>query len=94
MSGINKFLKSFASGDTSFRKTSMTDEVGKLVVDTTNTPDMGWETGIKKNGEWIIVEEYKTQEQAKKGHKKWVMRVKKHPTMKLKSCRTIEDWLK
>ncbi len=49
-----------------------------LVIDTAFTTDTNFfETGIKdkryrKDGEWFIVEEYKTKEESIKGHKEWV----------------------
>jgi hypothetical protein len=49
-----------------------------LVIDTCFTFDTGYfETGIidkryKKDGEWLIVEEYKTKKEAISGHEEWV----------------------
>jgi len=53
-------------------------EKDKLIVDTCAASDSEkpYETGIShplyKEGKWVIVEEYDTKEEAKKGHKKWV----------------------
>jgi len=53
-------------------------ENGEITVDTCAVTDSTkpFETGIQhpsyNDGEWIIVEEYDTKEQAERGHKKWV----------------------
>ena len=91
MSGLTRFINTI--NDNSFRDTALNDNVGKIVIDTTNTPDMGWETGVCKDGDnWIIVEEYTIKEEAEIGHKKWVNKIKENPNVKLKSCRTVEEW--
>jgi len=92
MSGLTKFMGTLATGDTSFRETAMNIKIRNLVIDTVESPDCGWETGIKKNGEWIIVEEYPNKKEAKKGHKEWIKSIKENPTQKLKQCRSVEDW--
>ena len=93
MTGFTKFMELLASGDMSFRKNAITDEVGDIVIDTVCTVDCGWETGILKEGKiWIIVEEYPNEEEAKNGHKKWIDIMKKNPNRKLKECRTAEEW--
>jgi hypothetical protein len=61
------------------------DEVGELIIDTTYAEDTGkWETGIFKNGTWIIVSQYENKEEADKEHQNWVKKVTKNPSMKLK----------
>ena len=53
------------------------EEFDDLTVDTANTPDMGWETGVlKKDKEWVIVGNYPDKEAAKKGHDKIVEALK------------------
>lgn len=50
------------------------DKINDIVIDTcrvTDIPDYNFETGININDKWIIVEEYKTKEEAMKGHEKW-----------------------
>lgn len=51
-----------------------------LIIDTCFTSDTGgYETGVvhpKYNGgEWVIVEEYRTKEEAQTGHDKWVKKM-------------------
>jgi hypothetical protein len=77
-----------------FRDTAITDKIVNITVDTCYTHDTGkWETGIEKNGDnWVIVEMYEGEEEAKKGHKKWVSEVTKNPNLELKSCITSEEW--
>jgi len=54
------------------------DEKTGLTVDTCTVPDTDhpFETGIKhpnyNDGNWVIVEEYDSKEEAQKGHDKWV----------------------
>ena len=47
------------------------DTVGDYLVDTYYTADCGWETAICKNDYWIVVQRYKTLEEAKTGHNIW-----------------------
>lgn len=54
------------------------------VVDTVYAGDTGlYETGVRdhnlNNGAWIIVDEYKTREEAAEGHKLWIEEMKKKP---------------
>lgn len=59
-------------------------EIKDCVVDTcyANDTEM-FETGISykkiNDGNWVVVEEYSTKEEAKKGHEKWVKKMKKNP---------------
>ena len=96
MTGFTKFLGSLAQGTEArdeIRKDALTEKLKGIVIDTCNTSDCGWETGIEKEGKgFVIVEEYPNKEEAIKGHKKWVERMKKKPTRKLKECRSAEDW--
>ena len=68
------------------------DEFGNIIIDSCFTPDtQKWETGVKKGDDsWIIVEMYDTREKAIAGHKKWRLKLKKNPKLKLKNC----DWMK
>lgn len=57
------------------------DKIGAYTVDTCDTMDCGYETGIMKDGgEWIIVEYYKNSEQAKIGHQKWCKFCESNPS--------------
>ncbi len=63
-------------------------------VDTSYTPDTKcFETGIKhplfNHGEWIIVDEYETREEAVRRHKEWVKHMSTNPT-ELTSIQTDE----
>lgn len=58
------------------------EESGDFVVDTANTPDMGWETGIQKKSEgekWIIVEHYEDKKSAEEGQKRWIKFIESKP---------------
>lgn len=48
------------------------NKVGEYTIDSCWTFDCGYETAIwRKNNPVIIVERYETEEDMKKGHKKW-----------------------
>lgn len=48
-------------------------EVGKLIVSTAYTPDMGYETAILQKGTGVHpVERYTSKDLAELGHEKWV----------------------
>lgn len=74
--------------DVSGRATALTDEIGDITIDTCVPSDTGvWETGIKREsveGAWVIVGQYKTDDEASKGHKQWVKLMKEDPTCGLK----------
>lgn len=63
------------------RSDAITDEVRGLTIDTCYARDTGeWETGVKRNGEWIIVEHYgNDKDAAEKGHEKWCQIVSDDP---------------
>lgn len=67
----------------SFRRRALNDKIGEYTIDTVDTPDMGYETGICKNedagGNWIIVEYYENEESARIGHAKWCEFAKDSP---------------
>jgi hypothetical protein len=76
------------------RKTGNTDGDG-WTVDTCYAPDTGkHETGITckwiNNGDWVIVEQYESEKDSVKGHKKWVKHMNTKPK-KLYSIQT-EEW--
>lgn len=75
-----------------FRKTAMTEVIGEITIDTADTPDMGWETGIKKENEWVIVEEYHSEKEAKEGHTSWINKIKANPNLSITNIRTPEEW--
>ena len=94
-------VKSFITGDSALeesRENALTFEKGKLIVDTCYTIDTEyWETGItdekyESGNDWVIVEEYENEKEAKIGHKKWVklMTAKKIP----KSLKSIQEYSK
>jgi len=60
-------------------ETRMNDRIGDFTVDTNDTCDAGWETGIvnEKDGGISVVENYETQGEAAIGHQKWMEKVKK-----------------
>jgi hypothetical protein len=83
--GSIQTMKALATGQI-IRKTSLTDEVAGLTIDTCDTVDCGWETGIKPaNGIWVIVESYPDIESATAGHQRWKLSIERNPTQKLKS---------
>ena len=78
------------------RETAMTDEFdanGKhFIVDTVKAFDTGkYETGIEIDGDnWIITEKYETQEEAAKGHEKWIVECKKQNSEIKDYCDAVE----
>jgi len=69
------------------RRDAMTWEINDQVIDTvcpTNTKT--WETGIKRNGEWIIVEQYPDRSTAIAGHSSWIDKITSTPDMELEDC--------
>lgn len=59
------------------RRDIFNDVVDGHTLDTCDTVDAGWETGINPpNKPRIIVESYKSRDVAEKGHAKWVAYVK------------------
>lgn len=90
MDGVMNTL-SLLMGDTApNRDDFFRDEVGEILIDTVAPTDTEtWETGIKRDGIWIIVQQYIGRAGAKIGHAKWVTKIKEDPTRKLKD---IEVW--
>jgi hypothetical protein len=55
------------------REDALTTVIGTITIDTCEAFDTGsWETGVNRNGGWIIVQQYDSKEEAKAGHKKWI----------------------
>ena len=74
----------------------LTTKVGNYIIDSCYTFDAGYETGIaKENYAWIIVENYNSYDEMKKGHEKWCKYCEKKPK-KLYSVQTkeYESWRK
>jgi len=81
---LRETFASMADGSLAKRRSeAMADEVNGQIIDTCDTADNGFETGIARNGSWIIVEEYPNAEAAAKGHARWVTAIKETPTMDL-----------
>jgi len=92
--GAFEMLKDSALGkDVSNRPTALTDKVGDITIDTCAPADTDvWETGIKREsveGKWVIVSQYETAEQARRGHKGWLKLVTDDPACELKD---IDMW--
>ena len=67
------------------RKSALTTHIGEITVDTVKPIDTNmWETGIQREGTWIIVEQYDDEQQAKVGHDIWVTQITNDPNMTLK----------
>ena len=88
--GVVSFLPSLADmakGIQPERLYALVDKLDGITIDTVETPDTGyWETGIRRKsieGKWIIVCQYRSEEEAKKGHKDWVEYMKENPTCEL-----------
>ena len=83
--GAMDFFGAMANGSMRARRDeAMNEEVNGHVIDTVVPGDTGrWETGVKREGTWIIVEDYDDEKAAKTGHKKWVDMIKKNPKCKL-----------
>lgn len=66
------------------RKEALNTEIPGFEVDTVETVDCGWETGIEPEGQaWIIVERYESKELAVPGHAKWVKTLTENPKQEL-----------
>lgn len=67
-------------GSREFRKDAVTDHVGNFTVDTVETPDAGWETGVSgADGTWYILDRYNNTNEAMSGHAKWAQYLKTNP---------------
>ena len=66
------------------RLKALNNEVNNHIIDTVVASDTGlWETGIKRDSEWIIVQQYRNEKSAKTGHNKWVKLITKNSKAKL-----------
>jgi len=89
-------LTSALSSAGSNRDDAITDNVNGLTIDTCYAPDTGeWETGIKKDGQWNIVEHYgNDREKAKEKHEEWCEIVRENPDdSRIKDCDDIKHGL-
>ena len=73
------------------------DIINEVIIDTclvTDNPSYPYETGIcskfYNNGGWIIVEQYKTKDEAELGHKKWIKEFKNGLPKQLKDISACE----
>lgn len=67
------------------RENALNTIIKNITIDTCCAFDTNiWETGINKNNNWVIVEQYSSEEKAKNGHKQWVKNIIKNPDLKLK----------
>lgn len=93
MGNFTRFVELLLDTERSWRIDKFNTKIKDYEIDTCYCPDVQkWETGIKTNGEWTIVEEYSNRENAKVGHDKWVKECEKENPV-LTSCRTAEDWM-
>lgn len=85
--------KILQTGTQPSRDDVFTDKFDSIIVDTCCTSDTGvWETGIRRDnieGEWIIVTQYESREEAEIGHQNWVAYMKENPTCELKD---VDMW--
>ncbi len=88
---LKRTIQMITDTERNFRKTALTNKINGLTIDTCNSPDCGWETGIQKET-WIIVEKYADKQQAIKGHKKWCKKIKENKDLEITHCRTAEEW--
>lgn len=75
MWGLEDFLKFLITNWDSYEDRLVENtKQDEYEIDTCFANDKNkYETGIRKNdGEWIVVEEYNTKEDAKQQHKKWI----------------------
>lgn len=91
LQGFGNFIEALSSGTMrANRGKAMHTFIGEIEIDTCIPGDTRkWETGVKKNGEWIIVEQYENINAATKGHTKWVQKIKEDSNCELKS---IDLW--
>lgn len=85
--GVLKTFQAMANqslGKLPEREDVFNDVIGEQIVDTCVAFDtQEWETGISRDGEWTIVEQYDSREEAFTGHQKWVKAINDNPTMEL-----------
>ena len=72
------------------RHDALTQQENNIKIDTCFCGDTEkYETGIKREGKWTIVEQYESRYLAKLGHDQWVVRIKANPSMELED---IDLW--
>lgn len=83
--GAIAFLESISNGTMREKRgEAMTTEINNHVIDTCEPGDTGkWETGIKRDGVWVIVEQYIDCIKATEGHTKWFKIIEKNPNCEL-----------
>lgn len=86
MAGVLSTTRAIATGNNEHRRDVFREETDEYTVDTCVGFDTGmWETGIKpQNGDWVIVEQYASRDEAKTGHDKWVQIMRENPNRELK----------
>ena len=84
--GSLQFMESMINGDVEkIRETAINTKLTGFEVDTADTVDCGWETGIKpEGGVWIIVARYPNSLKAAEGHAYWIKKVTEHPKTELR----------
>ncbi|GAG32264.1 unnamed protein product [marine sediment metagenome] len=89
--GATDFLNSIKDGSMRSRRgEAITTKVNNHIIDTCAPGDTKkWETGIEREGTWIIVEQYGDCKEATRGHTKWVKKLKANSNCKLKD---IDMW--
>lgn len=89
--GMSSFMKNLSKGTMRVnRGEAMNTNINNHVVDTVCPGDSNkWETGIKRDEDWTIVEQYKDMKEATKGHSKWVKLITENPNCELKD---IDMW--
>ena len=67
------------------------NKINNHVIDTVCAFDTHiWETGIERDGEWIIVGQYNNRDEAVIGHKKWCNEITKNPKVKLEDIGLLD----
>ena len=67
------------------RETAISDDVNGVTVDTVLAPDTNlWETAIVRVSNIVVVDQYHTEEEARKGHLEWIEKMKVDPDRELK----------
>jgi len=94
MKNLENFYCWMLTRDNSFREDALTDEGDGYVVDTACPPDIQkWETGIRRSDkEWVIVEQYKDEEEARAGHARWLNLMMENLNCELTNYCTPLEW--
>jgi len=84
ISTIYAMKTSFLGGSVRDEDNVFRTEENDWLVDTCVAFDTDtWETGINRHGKWTIVEQYEDKEESKRGHNKWVKKMRKNPECNL-----------